>query len=107
MSRRKGFVATMVQVQREAERAQRARLVAQQRAVREADRASRANARADAQEDRERKRLYAEARQAEVDLQNIDLDQAVAELEGVLARTLTVDDFIDFETLKARPRLGA
>src|SRR5205085_2702757 len=33
--------------------------------------------------------------------------QAVAELEGVLARTLTVDDFIDFETLKARPRLGA
>jgi len=107
MSRRKGFVATMVQVQREAERAQRARLVAQQRAVREADRASRANARAEAQEDRERKRLYAEARQAEVDLQNIDLDEAVAELESVLARTLTVDDFIDFETLKARPRLGA
>jgi restriction system protein len=57
---------------------------AQQRAVatatREAERARKALERAEAWEQKEQKRLYLEARQAEVDAMNGELESEVAEL---------------------------
>jgi restriction system protein len=82
---------------------------AQQRAVatatREAERARKALERAEAWEQKEQKRLYLEARQAEVDAMNGELESEVAELETLLAATLDVDDYLDFETLKVEPEI--
>ncbi|WP_245736572.1 restriction endonuclease [Micromonospora pattaloongensis] len=67
---------------------------------REAERAMRAAQRASAANERERKRLYAEARAAEVAAENADLQAHLEELETLLAATLAVDDHIDFARLK-------
>ncbi|GIJ79242.1 restriction system protein [Micromonospora phaseoli] len=70
------------QLQREAERA-----------MKEAQRAAPVN-------ERERKRLYAEARIAEVAAMNADLQLRLDTLDNLLAATLEVDDHIDFSRLK-------
>jgi restriction system protein len=77
------------------------------RAVREAERARRAYERSTAAEEKERKRLYLESRVAEVEAMNEQLDQTTSALEGLLAATLDVDDFLDFEALKETPELPA
>jgi len=56
--------------------------------------------RAEAAEEKEQKRLYAEARLAEVAAMNEDLDLRGEDLESLLAATLDVDDHLDFEKLK-------
>ncbi len=105
MGRSRGFTSTMIQMQREAERRQRAQATAQRRAVVDAERARRAYERAQASEAKERQRLYLETRNAEVALLNADLQDDVAGLSGILLDTLDVDDFLDFERLKeAVPR---
>jgi restriction system protein len=100
MARRRSYVSTFAQMQREAARAQAAQLRAQAGARREAERARAAYLRAQAADDRERKRLYAESRAAEVAAQNDDLDADVAELQGLLELTLGVNDEISFGSLK-------
>src|SRR5437763_2008196 len=75
------------------------------RAVREAERARRAYERSAAADEKERKRLYLESRVAEVEAMNEQLDQTISALEGLLAATLDVDDFLDFEALKEAPEL--
>ena len=106
MAKRSGFAANLgSSVQRDLARAQAAGVRAQAAAQREADRARRAYERAVASDEKERKRLYLEARAAEVDAQNESLDSAVRELETLLTATLSVDDHIDFESLKQRPQL--
>jgi restriction system protein len=90
----------MAQYQREQERIRRANERERLRAIRAAQQSQRAYERSIAAEEKERKRLYLESRMAEVDAQNEDLDTSVAELEMLLASTLSVDDFIDFEALK-------
>ena len=93
----------MAQYQRELERQQRAEERAQLQAVREAERAQRAYERARAAEEKEQRRLYVESRVAEVEARNAELEQLVERLEGLLAATLDVDDFLDFEVLKVTP----
>jgi restriction system protein len=105
MARRSSFTARMAQYQREQERLQRARAREQMRAVREAERAQKAYERAAASEEKERKRLYLESRTAEVEAMNEELDAFVADLEGLLQATLSVDDYIDFKALKEEPEL--
>ena len=100
MARRRGFTSTMVQIQREAERRQRAQAAAQRRAVLDADRARKAWERAQAAELKEQQRLYVESRIADVEVMNEDLQLDVEELDGLLAATLQVDDYLDFEGLK-------
>lgn len=95
----------MAQYQREAERQARAREREQMRALREAERAQRAYERSVAAEDKERKRLYLEARVAAVEAQNEELDAHVRRLETLLPETLDVDDFFDLETMKVTPEL--
>jgi restriction system protein len=107
VSRRRGFIA---QVQREFARQQRAAAQAQtvyyrqQQAMRrEAERAAKAAERAAVADERERKRLYLEARAAEVAADNADLQARLDELDGLLAATLAIDDYIDFDRLKKKP----
>lgn len=103
MARRTGFVAAMRAVERDMTRAQAARVRADAAAVREVERARRAYERASAAEQKELKRQYVEARIAEVEARNADLREAEAQLDGLLAATLDVDDTVDFESMKHRP----
>jgi restriction system protein len=105
VGRSRGFTDVIIQMQRQAERDARARVVAQRRAQVEADRALRAFERAAAADQKERARLYAESRAAEVAARNDGIAVDIAALEGLLRDTLAVDDFLDFESLKeAAPR---
>lgn len=100
MARRRSWTAAAVQRQREAARAEAARQRAATAAQREADRARAAYQRAAVAEQRERQRLYAASRAADVAALNEALDQRIDSLHGLLAATLAVDDYIDFESLK-------
>jgi restriction system protein len=95
----------MAQYQRELERQARAQEQARLGAAREADRSRRAYERAAVAEEKERKRLYLDARLAEVDAKNEELETFVGQLEGLLAVTLDVDDFLDFAGLKTKPEI--
>jgi restriction system protein len=105
VGRSRGFTSVLVQMQRQAERDARARAAAQRRAQVEAVRARRAFDRAVAADEKERTRLYNESRIAEVAALNENLAANIAELDELFRRTLAVDDFLDFESLKeAAPR---
>jgi restriction system protein len=83
-----------VAAQREAERTRKAF----DRAAASAARASAAEA---AEAQRQAARMQAEARMAEVAALNADLIQAYTDIDGLLASTLEVDDYVDLEALKA------
>lgn len=106
------------QAQREAEKARRAAERAQAEAIRSANaharRVDRANAQAERaraaelkRAQREAERLHVESRQAEVALRNAKLDEQFAEIDGILAATLDVDDYIDLDSLKTKVKLTA
>jgi restriction system protein len=107
MGRNRGFTAALIQIQRAAERQRNAELAATTRAARDAERAHRAYERAQTAEAKERQRLYVESRLADVELLNEELQDDVARLHRLLADTLTVDDFLDFETLSETDRWSA
>jgi restriction system protein len=65
-----------------------------------AEQAAKAAQRAAAYDERERKRLYLEARAAEVSADNADLEAQLEELDGLLQATLAVDDHVDFARMK-------
>lgn len=67
---------------------------------REAERAMKAAQRTAAIDERERKRLYVEARVAEVAADNSDLATRLDELDNLLTATLDVDDHIDLRQLR-------
>ncbi|WBU36709.1 hypothetical protein [Homoserinibacter sp. YIM 151385] len=113
LARRRGFFAELQHqsqlAAREAERRQRAAATA----VRQAEAARRAEQRAYQAavraSDVDRRRLEREAQaahvdamQAEVEDRNAELADNYAELEGLLAATLDVDDYVDLEQLKRR-----
>lgn len=75
----------------------------QRRAQREVERLQKAYERALAAEEKEQKRLYLESRAAAVETMNDRLDAFVDALENLLAATLNVDDYVDFESLKEKP----
>ena len=66
----------------------------------EAEHARRTAERAAEADERERKRLYLEARAARVAAANADLHSRLDELEHLLLTTLAIDDHIDLERLK-------
>jgi restriction system protein len=72
--------------------------------AREQQKIQKANERAKQASEKDAKRLHAEARQAEVNAKNEELEHQVGELQQILAATLDVDDFVDFENLKETPR---
>ena len=95
----------MAQYQREQMRQAQAAERARMQVVRDAERARRAYERARATEDKEQKRLYLEARVAEVEARNVELDKFVEQLDQLLGATLDLDDFLDFDALKATPEI--
>ncbi len=100
MVRRSGFIATMSQIQRDADKRRMAQLRAQQVAAKEAERARREYERTQAASQKERQRLYVEARVAEVEADNEHLNQTVAHLERLLAHSIAVKHALDFASLR-------
>lgn len=104
VARRRGIIASIqrdiARQQRFAQQAQLAHVRQQQALHRAAEQAVKAAGRAAIADERERKRLYAEARAAEVAAQNGDVATRLADLESILVSTLQVDDFIDLNRLK-------
>ncbi len=115
MGRRRGFFAELQYLSQQAEKqrrqqeaaATRARVAAQreaERASRAAERAKAAAVAASARErdrlEREAARLHVESRMAEAASLNAALAQSRDEIDGMLAATLAVDDFVDLESLK-------
>jgi restriction system protein len=115
VGRRRGFFAELQYQVQQAEKhrrqeeaaAARARIAAQREAERAslaAERARSAARSASARErerlERESARLHVESRMAETASLNAALTQSREEIDGILAATLMVDDFVDLETLK-------
>ena len=115
MAKRSGFFAEVqrasAQAQRNKQRANAAAYRAQQLAQREALRTAReverysgqvarADAKAQAAADKEAKRLYIEAREAEVASMNEDLLVTLADIDGILVATLDLDDYVDLNALR-------
>jgi len=73
--------------------------------AREAERTRKAYDRAHALEDKERKRLYLEARIAEAEAQNERLVAVDASLEKLLRAALEVDCWLDLDSLKEEPAM--
>jgi restriction system protein len=115
MARRRGFFAELQYQSQQAEKrrrqqaaaAQRAHATAQresERAARAFERAQTAVARASAVErkaaEKEAARLHLEVRLAEAGELNANLAAEYADIDGLLAATLGVDDFVDLAALK-------
>ncbi len=107
MARKKGFLHSLAQAQREAERRRAAQLRAQAQAGRAAERARKEYERELVADQKERARLYAESRVAQVEFQNADLQREVSTLETLLTQTLQVDDFFNLQTLKQAEAIPA
>lgn len=100
MARRRSLASQIAQAQRNAARARQAEVRANLAAQRNAERARAAYLRSVAADARERQRLYQESRAADVAASNEGLEAAISALEKILADTLRVDDYVDFESLK-------
>ncbi|MGW0231573.1 hypothetical protein ACWDWO_24980 [Actinopolymorpha singaporensis] len=87
-----------------AARAQAAAMRAAEKARRDVERAHAAMVRASAAEqkaaEKEAARLHVESRLAEVESLNASLASTLAEIDGLLAATLDVDDYVNLESLK-------
>lgn len=103
MARRRSFVSTVAQMQRDAARAQAAQVRARAQAEAAQARAHSAQLRARAAEDREQRRLYGLARADEVAAMNAELEEEVAQLERILADGLRHHPALRFEALKQQP----
>ncbi|MEE6263974.1 restriction endonuclease [Plantactinospora sonchi] len=83
-----------------AQRAQATTYQQHQQMLWEAENARRAAERAAEADERERKRLYAEARSKRVAAANANLQSQLDELDNLLRTTLAIDDHIELERLK-------
>jgi len=99
MARRSRLSHALVQAQREAKMS----YMLQKQRARAAEKARKDYERALLADQKERARLYSESRIAQVNLQNEQLDQISAHLSNILIEALSVDSFIDLQTLKQVP----
>jgi restriction system protein len=117
VARKRGFFAELHYQNQQAEKrrrqqaaaAYRAQLAAQRQAERSRLAAERARAaakaaalREQARLEREVARLHVESQLAEVEFRNASLIQTFEEIDGILASTLEVDDYVDLESLKIK-----
>ncbi len=103
MARRKSFAANVAQIQRETSRAHAAHVRAQAQAETARARARSAQLKAAAAHDREQKRLYGEARMAEIAAMNAELAEQIEQLETVLAAGLRSHPSLQLASLKQDP----
>jgi len=104
MARRRGVLAALVQMQREAERERERRVRAAARSQRDANRAAAVHTRATMQDQRLKDRLYAEDRTREAAEDTAQVERQIEVLQSVLSATLHVDDYLDLEALKRPPQ---
>jgi restriction system protein len=105
MARGGGLYAAWTQQSRERARLTAAQERAQARAIAAQERAVKAVQRARVADEREQKRLHIEDQEDETEGMVEDLSGRIEDLEGILKATLTVDDYIDFETLKQKTKI--
>ncbi len=107
MARRSGIVRALVKAQYDAERRRAAQLRQQvqfqTQAAKAAEKARKDYERAQQADQKERARLYAESRNAQVNLQNEQLNQDITRLCNILTDALSIDSFINLQTLKQVP----
>jgi restriction system protein len=110
MARHKGLVQILIQAQRDAERKrilqQNEQAKRQTQAARAVEKARKDYERAKSANEKEQARLYGESRQAQVDLQNEELEQQIQAFEHILLEALSKDTFIDLERLKEPLRIA-
>lgn len=94
------MMQSLIQMQRQAEQYQAAQRRAQSQAAKAAEQARKAYERSQKADQKERARLYTEARLAEVSLQNDRLEQEVHRLNSLLTDALAIDTFIDLGTMR-------
>jgi restriction system protein len=105
VGRNRGFTGVLIQMQRQAERNAKAHAAAQRQAAVAAERARKAYERAATADQKERARLYVEARIAEVAALNEALAADIAALDGLFHDALETNGLLGFESLKeATPR---
>lgn len=97
---RRSFVGLMNQMARESAREQRRAEAEQRRSLRARIQAERFAARRRTSEAKEARLQHVESRIAEAEDATKELAARVEELNGVLAHTLSIDDTINFDTLK-------
>ena len=105
MARRSSVASRAAQRQRELQRVAREQERARLARARAAEQARKAYERAQAQDEKERKRLYLEARTAEVNALNEAIAVRNEALEGLLAAALDIGDILDMQSLKAAPEI--
>ena len=107
MARRSGIVHALVKAQHDAERRRAAQLRQQvqfqTQAAKAAEKARKDYERALLADQKERARLYTESRNAQVNLQNEQLNQDITQLCNILTDALSIDSFINLQTLKQVP----
>jgi restriction system protein len=96
----RSFLHTLARLERAQMQALRAAEREAARQLREAEREERELRRHAALEEREQKRLYAESHSEEAEAMTRQLEECVADLEGILTHTLHVDDYLDLDLLK-------
>jgi restriction system protein len=105
VARRSSVASRAAQRQRELQRVAREQERARLASARAAEQARKASERAQALDEKERKRLYLEARTAEVTALNEALVVSNETLEGLLHAALEVDDPLGIQSLKAAPEI--
>jgi restriction system protein len=100
MGRSRGFVSTMIRMQRAARRAQKAQAQAAVRSQRDAERSRRVDERRGVTASKEQRLAYAQSRLAQAGDQVRELEQTVSALESVLRDALGRSSFLDVDTLK-------
>lgn len=100
MGRSRGFVTTLIQIDRAARQARAAQARNAERARRDVERIQRANERSRIAATKEQKRAYLDSRLAEVEGQNRELDQTVTALESILRSALGKTTRLDIDALK-------
>lgn len=102
MARRRSFSSTLNYAIKETARQQRQIEAERKRRIREATRIERERLREAAARDKHNKAQYLESRLQETEDLNSDLNLRLEELSQVLQHTLTVDDTIEFDSLRVK-----
>ncbi len=104
MGRRSGFSGLINAMAREAARQARYAEADRKRRVRATAKAERDKQRTMVQLQKEARIQYIEDRAIEADDMNEELEERIAELRGILAHTLEVDDTISFDSLRIKEK---
>lgn len=103
----RGFISTLNAIAKANARAQRQAQAAYQRQIRAQQQAARHSERMAKIALKEQKQRYAESRIAETEDLNLELQSQIQTLQTILEHTLSVDDAIDFNSLRIKDRFPA